>query len=62
MATLQLKLEQRGAERRDRIEDETLSTHQTFDADERATFKMLERRRHLRREADVRQALIKLGR
>lgn len=62
MRTLELRLEQRQGPRRQLAEGETLSAHQTFDADERATFKLLERRRHLRREVDLRKALVSLER
>jgi hypothetical protein len=62
MRTTDLRLEQRQVDRRATLKMPILSTHHAFDADERAIFKALERRRHLRRSNDVKQALVQLER
>ena len=60
MRTSTMRLEQRQEERRQGTEGDLLSSHDAFDADERATFKALERRRHIRRDVDVRRAIAAL--
>jgi len=57
----QIRLERRQQQRRDRTEDETLSSHDAFDAGERAAFKHLEQRRHIRRSRDVKRAIASLA-
>jgi hypothetical protein len=51
------RIERRRRDRRRPLSDETISTHRAFDADERRAFKQLERRRQIRRGADVRRAV-----
>jgi hypothetical protein len=51
------RIDRRRRDRRLAIPDETISTHHAFDSEERRAFKQLERRRQIRRGADVRRAV-----
>ena len=51
-------LQQRSHQRRNDTPEPVLSTHLAFSSEERLVFKRIERRRELRRKADVRQALV----
>ena len=51
----------RGEDRRERIEDPTLSTFEVFSSTERSTFRQMDRRRTLRRERDVQRRTAGIG-
>jgi hypothetical protein len=52
----------RSRDRREAVAGQTLSSNRAFDADERAVFKTVERRRRIRRKGDVRRAIAGLER
>jgi hypothetical protein len=52
----------RSRDRREPVAGQTLSSNRAFDADERAVFKTVERRRRIRRKGDVRRAIAGLER
>ena len=54
--------DRRRRKRRDALADEMLPTHQAFDGAERGVFRLMERRRLIRRAADARLAISRLER
>ena len=57
-----MQVNRREADRREALAERTLSSCHAFDAEERAVFQRVERRRQVRRDADVRRAIAQLER